>query len=146
MKNEAKDSVAKTKQLEGMKLLKVTGTEETKFLNYYCFYQELNILVLLKPYSDRAKLRCIKQYVKSDAKEMIKNYHSETELRTALNALEETYGRSDMVIRETPKSIQKLQSLTREHSVSANKKILYKITTIDSNLKLYNFELDPHQS
>ena len=98
-------ALAKSEQLEGMKLSKFSGTGEQKFLNYYSFYQELSELVLSKPYSDSTKLRYLKQYVESDAREIVKNYHSGTELRTALNALEETYGRSDMVIRETLKSI-----------------------------------------
>ena len=129
-----------------MKLSKFTGSGEQKFLNYYSFYQELNELVLSKPYSDSTKLRYLKQYVEADAKEIIKNYHSGTELRTALNALEETYGRSDMVVRETLKSIQKLQGLTMEHNVRANKAFLYKITTIVSTLKVHNFEIDSDQS
>ena len=145
-KMKQKMALAKSEQLEGMKLSKFSGTGEQKFLNYYSFYQELNELVLSKPYSDSTKLRYLKQYLESDAKEIIKNYHSGTELRTALNALEETYGRSDMVIRETLKSIQKLQSLTMEHNVRANKTFLYKITTIVSTLKVHNFELDSDQS
>ena len=79
-------------------------------------------------------------------REIIKNYHSGIELRTALNALEETYGGSDMVIRETLKSIQKLQALTVEHNVKANKTFLYKITTIVPTLKVHNFEIDSDQS
>ena len=145
-KMKQKMALAKSEQLEGMKLSKFTGTGEQKFLNYYSFYQELNELVLSKPYSDSTKLRYLKQYVDNDAKEIVKNYHSGTELRTALNALEETYGRSDMVIRETLKSIQKLQSLTMEHNVRANKAFLYKITTIVSTLKVHNFEIDSDQS
>ena len=145
-KMKQKMALAKSEQLEGMKLSKFTGTGEQKFLNYYSFYQELNELVLSKPYSDSTKLRYLKQYVENDAKEIIKNYHSGTELRTALNALEETYGRSDMVIRETLKGIQKLQSLTMEHNVRANKAFLYKITTIVSTLKVHNFEIDSDQS
>ena len=64
-------------------------------MNFYSFYQELYELVLSKPFSDTAKLRYLKEYVENDAKEIIKNYHSGTELRTAINALEETYGRSE---------------------------------------------------
>ena len=139
-------ALSKSEQLEGMKLSKFSGTGEQKFLNYYSFYQELNELVLSKPYSDSTKLRYLKQYTEADAKGIIKNYHSGTELRTALNALEETYGRSDMVIRETLKSIQKLQPLTAEHTVKANKSFLYKITTIVSTLRVHNFELDSDQS
>ena len=145
-KMKQKMALAKSEQLEGMKLSKFSGTGEQKFLNYYSFYQELNELVLSKPYSDSTKLRYLKQYVEGDAKEIIKNYHSGTELKTALNALEETYGRSDMVIRETLKSIQKLQGLTMEHNVRANKSFLYRITTIVSTLKVHNFEIDSDQS
>ena len=145
-KMKQKMALAKSEQLEGMKLSKFSGTGEQKFLNYYSFYQELSELVLSKPYSDSTKLRYLKQYVESDAREIVKNYHSGTELRTALNALEETYGRSDMVIRETLKSIQKLQALTMEHNVKANKTFLYKITTIVSTLKVHNFEIDSDQS
>ena len=51
-----------------------------------------------------------------------------------------------MVIRETLKSIQKLQPLTAEHNVKANKSFLYKVTTIVSTLRVHNFELDSDQS
>ena len=51
-----------------------------------------------------------------------------------------------MVIRKTLKSIQKLQALTMEHNVKANKTFLYKITTIVSTLKVHNFEIDSDQS
>ena len=98
-KMKQKIALAKSEQLEGMKLSKFSGTGEQKFLNYYFFYQELSELVLSKPYFDSTKLRYLKQYVESDAREIVKNYQSGTELRTALNALEETYSRSDMVIR-----------------------------------------------
>ena len=145
-KMKQKMALSKSEQLEGMKLSKFSGTGEQKFLNYYSFYQELSELVLSKPYSDSTKLRYLKQYTESDAKDIIKNYHSGTELRAALNALEETYGRSDMVIRETLKSIQKLQPLTAEHNVKANKSFLYKVTTIVSTLRVHNFELDSDQS
>ena len=103
-------------------------------------------MVLSKPYSDSTKLRYLKQYTDAEAKEIIKNYHSGTELRAALNALEETFGRSDMVVRETLKSIQKLSPLTAEHNVKSNKAFLYKITTIVSTLRVHNFELDSDQS
>ena len=123
-KMKQKMALSKSEQLEGMKLSKFSGCGEQKFLNYYSFYQELSELVLSKPYSDSTKLRYLKQYSESDAKDIIKNYHSGTELRTSLNALEETYGRSDMVIRETLKSIQKMQLLTAQHNVKANKSFL----------------------
>ena len=51
---------------------------------------------------------------------MIKNQHSGTERRTAINALEESYGRNDMVMREALTSIQELQSLTMEHNLRPN--------------------------
>ena len=71
-------ALSKSEQLEGLKLSKFSGTGEQKFLNYYTFYQELNELVLSKPYSESTKLRYLKQYTDSDAKEIIKNYHSGT--------------------------------------------------------------------
>ena len=88
----------------------------------------------------------MKQYLEGDAVQIVKNYHSGTELRIAMNALDEVYGRSDMVIRETLKSIQKLSPMTTEHNLKANKSFLYKITTILSTLRCYNFEIDNDQS
>ena len=51
-----------------------------------------------------------------------------------------------MVIRETLKFIQKLSPMTTEHNLKANKSFLYKITTILSTLKCYNFEINNDQS
>ena len=145
-KNKQKMALSKSEQLEGMKLTKFNGMGEQKFLNYYSFFQEFNELVMSKPYSDSTKLRYLKQYLEGDAVQIIKNYHSGTELRIAMNALDEVYGRSDMVIRETLKSIQKLSPMTTEHNLKANKAFLYKITTILSTLRCYNFEIDSDQS
>ena len=145
-KCKQKMALSKSEQLEGMKLTKFNGMGEQKFLNYYSFFQEFNELVMSKPYSDSTKLRYLKQYLEGDAVQIVKNYHSGTELRIAMNALDEVYGRSDMVIRETLKSIQKLSPMTTEHNLKANKSFLYKITTILSTLRCYNFEIDNDQS
>ena len=145
-RSKQKMALSKSEQLEGMKLTKFNGIGDQKFLNYYSFFQEFNELVMAKPYSDSTKLRYLKQYLEGDALQIVKNYHSGTELRIAMNALDEVYGRSDMVIRETLKSIQKLNAMTSEHNLKANKAFLYKITTILSTLRCYNFEIDSDQS
>ena len=104
-KNKQKMALSKSEQLEGMKRTNFNGMGEQKFLNYYSFFQEFNELVVSKPNSDSTKLRHLKQYLEIYALQIIKNYHSGTEFRIAFNALNEEYGHSDMVIRETLKSI-----------------------------------------
>merc|ERR1712082_285643 len=124
-RNKKKLALSKSEQLEGVKLSKFSGTRDQKFLNYYGFYQEFSELVLSKPYSDSTKLRYLKQYLEGDAKDIVKNYHSGEELATAFKALDEVYGRADMVIRLILKSIQKLEALRSEHNIKANKNFLY---------------------
>ena len=145
-KNKKKLALSKGEQLEGVKLSKFSGQGDQKFLSYYGFYQEFSELVLSKPYSDSTKLRYLKQYLEGDAKDIVKNYHSGEELATAFKALDEVYGRSDMVIRECIKSIQKLEALRSEHNVKANKNFLYKITTNVSTLRCYNFDIDNNET
>ena len=100
-------ALSKSEQLEGLKITKFNGTGDNKFLQYYSFYTEFTELVMDKAYSDSTKLRYLKQYLEGDAKEIVKNYHSGAELVTAFKALDEQYGRGEMVIRECIKSIQK---------------------------------------
>ena len=145
-RNKKKLALSKSEQLEGVKLSKFSGVGDQKFLNYYGFYQEFTELVLSKPYSDSTKLRYLKQYLEGDAKDIVKNYHSGEELATAFKALDEVYGRSDMVIRECIKSIQKLEPLRSEHNIKANKNFLYKITTNVSTLRCYNFDIDNNET
>ena len=145
-RNKKKLALSKSEQLEGVKLSKFSGVGDQKFLNYYGFYQEFTELVLSKPYSDSTKLRYLKQYLEGDAKDIVKNYHSGEELATAFKALDEVYGRADMVIRECIKSIQKLEPLRSEHNIKANKNFLYKITTNVSTLRCYNFDIDNNET
>ena len=53
-----------------------------------------------KQYSGSTKLRYLKQYLDGDAKDIVKNYHSGTELAAAFKALDNQYARAEMVIRE----------------------------------------------
>ena len=92
-------ALCKSEQLEGLKITKFNGNGDNKFLHYYSFHTEFTELVLDKQYSDSTKLRYLKQYLEGEALDCVKNYHSETELSTALNALDNQYGRAEMVIR-----------------------------------------------
>ena len=93
--------------MEGLKITKFNGSGDNEFLQYYSFYTEFTELVMDKQYSDSTKLRYLKQYLDGDAKDIVKNYHSGTELAAAFKALDNQYGRAEMVIRECIKSIQK---------------------------------------
>ena len=135
-------ALSKSEQLEGLKITKFSGIGENKFLQYYSFYTEFTELVMDKAYSDSIKLRYLKQYLEGDAKEIVKNYHSGSELATAFRALDEQYGRAEMVIRECIKSIQKLQPLKSETDIKGSKHFLYKLTTNLSTLKVYNFDIE----
>ena len=139
--NETKKRLAlvKSEQLEGVKLSKFSGQGDQRYLNYYGFYQEFQELVMQKAYSDSTKLRYLKQYLEGDALDIVKNYHAGSELSIAYKALDDVYGRSDMVIRECIKGIQKLPRLTSDHNTRANKTFLYKITTNLSTLRCYNY-------
>lgn len=143
--NKKKLALSKSEQLEGMKLSKFNGQGDQKFLNYYGFYQEFTELVLSKPYSDSTKLRYLKQYLEGEAKDIVRNYHSGSELRTAFRALDDVYGRADMVIRECIKSIQNLEPLRNEHNIKVNKQFLYKVTSDISTLRCYNFDIDTNE-
>ena len=94
-------ALSKGKQLEGLKMSKFNSTGEQRLLDYHSFSQEFAELVLSKAYSDSTKLRYLKQYVDGEAKDIIRNYHSGKELHIAFKQLGNTYGRSDMVIRES---------------------------------------------
>ena len=137
-----KMALSKSEQLEGLKITKFNGMGDSKFLNYYSFYTEFTELVMDKPYSDSTKLRYLKQYLEGEAKDIIKNYHSGMELNAAFKALDDQYGRAEMVIRECIKSIQKLEPLRSELDIKNSKNFLYKLTTNISTLKVYNFDLD----
>lgn len=95
-----------------------------------------------KPYSDSTKLRYLKQYLESDAKDIVKNYHSAWALNEAFKALDDQYERAKMVTRECIKSIYKLQPLKSKFDIKNSKNFLYKLTTDISTLKVYNFDLD----
>ena len=122
-------ALCKSEQLEGLKITKFNGNGDNKFLHYYSFHTEFTELVLDKQYSDSTKLRYLKQYLEGEALDCVKNYHSGTELSTARNALDNQYGRAEMVIRECIKSIQKLQPLKSELDIKGSKHFLYKLTT-----------------
>jgi len=127
--NKKRLALVKSEQLEGVKLSKFSGQGDQRYLNYYGFYREFQELVMQKAYSDSTKLRYLKQYLEGDALDIVKNYHAGSELAIAYKALDDVYGRSDMVIRECIKGIQKLPRLTSDHNTRANKTFLYKITT-----------------
>ena len=135
-------ALSKSEQLEGLKITKFNGTGDNKFLQYYSFYTEFTELVMDKAYSDSTKLRYLKQYLEGDAKEIVKNYHSGAELVTAFKALDEQYGRAEMVIRECIKSIQKLQPLKSETDIKGAKHFIYKLQTNISTLKVYSFDIE----
>lgn len=107
-RNKKKIALIKIEQLEGIEFSKFNGQGDQKFLNYYGFYQEFTELVMEKPYTNTTKLRYLKQYVEGEAKDIVRNYHSESELNNAFKALDDDYGRFDMVTRKCIKSIQKL--------------------------------------
>ena len=48
-------------------------------------------------YSDSTKSRFLKQYLEGDALDIVKNYHAGSELPIAYKALDDVYGRADMV-------------------------------------------------
>ena len=62
-----------------------------------------------KQFSDSTKLRYLKQYSEADAKDIVKNYYSGTELASTFKSLDEQCGRDKMAIRECIKSSQKRQ-------------------------------------
>ena len=95
-----------------------------------------------KQYSDSTKLRYLNQYLDGDAKDIVKNYHSGTELAAASKALDNQYDRAEMVIRDFIKSIQKLPPLKSEMDIKGSKHFLYKLTTNLSTLKVYNFDIE----
>ena len=144
--NKKRIALSKGEQLEGLKMTKFSGTGEQRFLDYHSFNQEFNELVLSKAYSDSTKLRYLKQYVEGEAKDIIRNYHSGKELYVALKQLDDSYGRSDMVIRESLKNIRRVEPLRSDYNLRANKKFLYQITTNVSTLRCYNFDIDGNET
>ena len=74
--NKKRLALVKSEQLEGVKLSKLNGQGDQRYLNYYGFYQEFNELVMKKAYSDATKLRYLKQYLEGDALDIVKNYHA----------------------------------------------------------------------
>ena len=65
-------ALCKSEQLEGLKITKLNGIGENKFLQYYSFYTEFTELVMDKAYSDSTKLRYLKKYLEGDAKDIVK--------------------------------------------------------------------------
>ena len=104
--NKKRLALVKSEQLEGVKLSKFNGQGDQRYLNYYGFYQEFQELVMQKAYSDSTKLRYLKQYLEGDALDIVKNYHAGSELPIAYKALDDVYGRADMVIRECIKAFK----------------------------------------
>ena len=98
-------ALCKSEKLEGLKISKLNGSGDNTFLQYYSFYIEFTELAMDKQYSDSTKLRYLKQYLDGDALDIVKNYHSGTEQAAAFKALDNQYGRSEMVIRECIQSI-----------------------------------------
>ena len=71
----------KTEQIDSVKLEKFSGQGDSKFLNYYVWFNEFNELILQKEYTDSVKLKLLKQYTEKDANELVKNYHHGTTLK-----------------------------------------------------------------
>jgi hypothetical protein len=141
-KLKRKLALSKSEQLEGLKVIKFNGQGDRRYMKYYCFYQEITELVLKKPYSDSTKLKYLKQYLEGDALQIVKNYHQGKELGTAFKALDNAYGRPDMVIRECLRNIRNLEMLKNERDIKAHKKFINLLNTNISTLKCYNFDVD----
>ena len=102
-------ALSKTEQVEGVKLEKFSGTGESKYLNYYIWFQEFNELIMQKDYTDSIKLKFLKQYTEKDAHELVKNYHHGKELMEAFHALDTHYGKPTMVIRESLRNLKMIE-------------------------------------
>ena len=74
-----------------MKLSKFNGQGDQTFLNYYVFYQEFTELVMDRPYTNSTKLQYLKQCLEGAAKDIVRNNHSGSELRTAIKSLDDVY-------------------------------------------------------
>ena len=135
-------ALTKSEALEGLKLQPFDGMGDKRYLDYYVFYNEFCELIMNREYSEVAKLRYLKQYLRGDALQLIKNYHQGKELLTAFKVLDGTYGRPDMVIRECLRTIRNLEQLRSEKDIKANKNFLSKLKTNISTLQCYNFNID----
>ena len=135
-------ALSKTEQVEGVKLEKFSGTGDSKYLNYYVWFQEFNELIMQKDYTDSIKLKFLKQYTEKDAHELVKNYHHGKELMEAFHSLDQHYGKPTMVIRESLRNLKMLEPCRNLNDVKANRRLLNAIKTNISTLKCYNFNLD----
>ena len=135
-------ALSKTEQVDGVKLEKFSGTGESKYLNYYVWFQEFNELIMQKDYTDSIKLKFLKQYTDKDAHELVKNYHHGKELMEAFHALDQHYGKPTMVIRESLRNLKLIEPCRNLSDVKANRRLLNAIKTNISTLKCYNFNLD----
>ena len=145
-KLKRKLALSKSEQLEGLKVTKFNGMGDRRYMDYYCFYQEISELVLKKPYSDSTKLKYLKQYLEGDALQIVKNYHQGKELDAAFKALDNAYGRPDMVIRECLRNIRNLELLKDPiislRDIRTHKRFINLLNTNISTLKCYNFDID----
>ena len=144
-KLKRKLALSKSEQLEGLKVMKFNGMGDRRYMEYYCFYQEITELVLKKPYSDSTKLKYLKQFLEGDALQIVKNYHQGKELSAAFKALDDAYGRPEMVIRECLRNIRNLEFLRNERDIKAHKKFINLLNTNISTLKCYNFDIDGNE-
>ena len=135
-------ALSKTEQVEGVKLEKFSGTGESKYLNYYIWFQEFNELIMQKDYTDSIKLKFLKQYTEKDAHELVKNYHHGKELMEAFHALDTHYGKPTMVIRESLRNLKMIEPCRNINDIRGNRRLLNAIRTNISTLKCYNFNLD----
>ena len=55
-----KSALSKTDKVDGVEIEKFSGTGESKYLNYYVWFQEFNELIMQKDYSDSIKLNFLK--------------------------------------------------------------------------------------
>ena len=101
-----------------------SGDTNQKYLDWYVFSSEFNAQVLSKDYSEIDKLRILKQNVKGDAFELIKNFHKPEEAMLAFRLLDTTYGDSDMVIRECVSNLHRLKPVFTESDIKGSKALV----------------------
>ena len=114
-------ALSKAESLESIKLEKLRGQVEGKYLRYYIWYTEFSELVINKEYSDGIKLKLLKQYTDKDELDLIKNYHHPQEITTAFKTLDEHYGKPSMVVRESLKNLRLMETVKSIYDIKANR-------------------------
>ena len=134
--------MTKSQTLESVKLEKLSGLGDNKYLKYYVWYTEFSELVMKKEYSESVKLKYLKQYTEKEAYDLVKNYHHPQELHIAFQILDDHYGKPSMVIRESLRNLRTMETVKTITDVKANRQLLSKINTNISTLRCYNFDLE----